>query len=630
MLRAVRRGAVCALLAVLAVHAQLVSTAAGRQLDLDYVAETLPVVDVNFFASLDRGTYQQAVAALKAKISTATDPEFYVGLAQLVAMSNDMHTSLTPWGPFGYEFLPVSLFWFSDGLFVEAAAPEYAQTIGTQIVAVNGMPLDQVVQRLGTAFAYANDQWLHAQVSVRINSLFMLQGLDIIPFGTTRVPVTFQTLGGNQFTMTLGPSTNSLVSGLPGPTPDYLQNPGSYYWYTYIAANRMLYAKYNICEDDTAGISVADYAAEVLAALDANPVDTVVIDFRENEGGNESLLYPLGVGLFQRLASLRTNPNFRIYLVIDKWTFSSGMYTPMAFVSGYMASHEGIPMPNISDVMYVIGEPTGGKPVGFGNVDPFWLPYSQAAGQYSTVYVDQDDGVIPDLPSFNPDITVNTRSTDYFAGNDPVMAAMLARFTGAPPAPSGDVITVNGASFHADQGLAPGSFAAAFGTFPATPDQVLVGGVAGSISSASASQVNFVVPASAALGLTTVSVLAAGQTLATGQVTLTAASPGIFVLNAADPTQPGAVENQDYSVNSPQNPAARGAAISIYATGYGAGAQVYFGDTPATVLYSAPVSGVPGLWQINVQVPSGVTAGILPLFVIAGNVASNAVTVAVK
>ena len=127
------------------------------------------------------------------------------------------------------------------------------------------------------------------------SSLFLLQGLDIIPFGSTTVPITFQTIAGTQFTTNIGPGSAPLVSGIHGTPPDYLQNTSSYYWYSYVeGANNMLYAKYNVCEDDPNGISVAQYSAEILATLDSNPVDTVVIDFRANGGGNEALLYPLG------------------------------------------------------------------------------------------------------------------------------------------------------------------------------------------------------------------------------------------------------------------------------------------------------------------------------------------------
>jgi uncharacterized protein (TIGR03437 family) len=484
--------------------------------------------------------------------------------------------------------------------------------------------------------AHANDQELHEIAANYLTSLFYLEGLDIAPPFTTDVNITFQTLAGFQFTADVAPSFASLISGIPGSVPYYLQSPNPYYWFSYLAPNRMLYARYSRCENDPNGISVASYAAQILQTLDANPVETVVIDFRGNGGGNEYLLYPLGVGLFQRLGALRMNPNFRIYLVIDKGSFSSGMYTPMAFKSGFLAATEHIPMPDTTGIMYVIGEPTGGKPIGFGDVVSFTLPYSQAYGYYSTDFIDQNEGVIPDLPSFYPDIAVPTRAADYFAGHDPVMAAMLARFTGAPASPSGSAIAVNGASYRADVGLAPGSLATAFGSFAAAPDGVSIGGAAAIVIGANPSQVNFIVPGSIPQGPATVSVQAAGRELAAGQATIVASSPGIFLSDAAEIAQPGAIENQNGTLNLAANPALPGSTISIYGTGYGAldasgsaPVTVYISGSPATVLYSGPVPGSVGLWQINALVPAGTPSGANSLFVVSGNIPSNAVTFAV-
>ena len=79
-----------------------------------------------------------------------------------------------------------------------------------------------------------------------------------------------------------------------------------------------------------------------------------------------------------------------------------------------------------------------------------------------------------------------------------------------------------------------------------------------------------------------------------------------------------------------------GSIVSIYATGAGpadaAGnvpVSVYFDDVPADVLGSVALTQYPGLWQINARVPAGVS-GQVPVFVVAGNLASNAVTVAVR
>jgi uncharacterized protein (TIGR03437 family) len=216
------------------------------------------------------------------------------------------------------------------------------------------------------------------------------------------------------------------------------------------------------------------------------------------------------------------------------------------------------------------------------------------------------------------------------------MGAILARTDQAPAASSGDAIAVNGASFRADRGLAPGSYAAVFGSFGQTPDAVQVAGVAAQIVFATATQVNIVLPASVAAGNAKISVRMGGQEVAAGQAAITSAAPGLFVLTA-EPWQPGAVQNQDFSVNSASNPAAVGSIVSIYATGAGpvdgsgkAPVSVFFGDYPAEVIASVPLAAFPGLWQINARVPPLPMMGQIPVFAIAGGSASNAATVTVQ
>jgi uncharacterized protein (TIGR03437 family) len=101
----------------------------------------------------------------------------------------------------------------------------------------------------------------------------------------------------------------------------------------------------------------------------------------------------------------------------------------------------------------------------------------------------------------------------------------------------------------------------------------------------------------------------------------------------SDPSQPGAILNQDSSVNSATNRSPKSSILQIYATGYAplgsnnaAAVQVYIAGTPATVQYSGPAPGYPGLWQINAVLPAGVT-GQVPLYIATQNIASNAVTI---
>jgi uncharacterized protein (TIGR03437 family) len=596
------------------------STVDSRTQDLSFVASQLPNLDRNFFSTLSRSEFQQAVNKLQANIGTLTDAQFYVGLAQLVAMVGDAHTYLYLSNTPGFQMLPLHLRWLDDGVFVTSAGPEYTAALGTRLIAVGGLPIDDVIGRLGTVIPHENDQWLHYVAQTYLLQQQTLEGLGVIPEGFP-AHMTFQSLDGSEFSLALTASSESrtsLLSADTGTIPDYLQNTSANYWFTYSAANRMLYFKYNICANDPSK-PFSTFAATLLSTVDSNPIDTLVFDFRGNTGGDDSLINPLFNGFAQRLPRLAANPNFAVYAAIDKGTFSSAMDDAEVFKE-----------PGLGVAVRVIGEPTGGKPAHFGNVASFTLPGSHIPGQYSHQFISAPSYIPAGDSSFEPDIHIAIRSTDYFARFDPVMAAILARSQGAAPAPTGSVTTVNGASYRTDQGIAPGSIAIAFGAFSNTPDGVLVSGIASQILAASTTQVNFIVPQMVALGTAAISIRATGDEIASGTATILAASPGIFVLQPGDPQQPGAIENEDSSVSDASHPAAAGTVIQIYATGYGGDAlpvQVFFGDIPSQVLYSG--SAGPGLWQINAMVPNGLS-GRTPVFLVTGGLASNAVTITVE
>lgn len=601
---------------------------AARHADLDFVASRLPQLHANFFYQLDPAAFQAAADALAADLPNLTDAEFYVRLAALIAMAGDPHTAIylnNSAAAMGFQQFPLLFVSLDDGVFVSQATDSYARALGAQLTAVGGVPIDQVVQKLGTLIPHRNEGWLRYYSQSYLRGQQILQGLHIAPAGAT-TPLTFRTLAGETFTLDVAAGAIAPASPrLPDPNglfPRYMQGNNQNYWFVYEPANRMLYFRYSNCTNMPILNPFPAFAANLLATLDSNPVDTMVLDLRQNTGGDSSVWDPLLTGLVQRMPGLLAKPQFRIYAAVDNGTFSSGSLDAMLLKSS-------IPQAQI------IGEPTGGSAGGYGNATAFTLPGSGLVGQYSTSYVDPPPAIAPGS-TIAPDIAIGIRSTDFFARYDPVMGAILARTDHVPAAPSGGAIAVNGASFRADQALAPGSYAAVFGTFGHAPDTVLVAGIAAQIASAAATQVNIVVPASTPVGSANISVRADGREVATGQVVIASAAPGLFVLTA-DPWQPGAVENQDFSVNSASNPAAVGSIVSIYATGAGpvdgsgnVPVSVFFGDYPAEVVASVPLAAYPGLWQINARVPPLPAMGQIPVFAIAGGTASNAATLQVR
>ncbi|MBI1785997.1 MAG: hypothetical protein HYR60_00320, partial [Acidobacteria bacterium] len=88
-------------------------------------------------------------------------------------------------------------------------------------------------------------------------------------------------------------------------------------------------------------------------------------------------------------------------------------------------------------------------------------------------------------------------------------------------------------------------------------------------------------------------------------------------------------------------PARPGEFLSIFCTGLGRlgtaspretvrRAQAAIGGKPALVTYSGEAPGLPGVNQVNVQVTADAPAGMLPLEIAIGGVASNTVTLLVS
>jgi len=141
-----------------------------------------------------------------------------------------------------------------------------------------------------------------------------------------------------------------------------------------------------------------------------------------------------------------------------------------------------------------------------------------------------------------------------------------------------------------------------------------------------------------------------GQTTSAFTVPMAQSSPGLFALNAAGTGQLVAM-NQDGSLNSSTNAAVAGSIVTLYATGTGStnpatvtGAiqteaaapflktTVTLGGKDAPVVYAGTPAGVfSGLTLVQAIVPSGLTAGAVPVVLTSGSASTTqTVTISVK
>jgi uncharacterized protein (TIGR03437 family) len=230
---------------------------------------------------------------------------------------------------------------------------------------------------------------------------------------------------------------------------------------------------------------------------------------------------------------------------------------------------------------------------------------------------------------------------------------------------------VNGASYLGG-GVAPGEIVTLFGNdigpetltpFASSADgrigsslagvRVLFDGVAAPLLYVSRTQIGAIVPyAVSGQSSTRVQVEYAGVRSFPVELPVVAANPAIFSLEMSG-RGPGAILNEDGSVNSAANPAEKGSVVSIYATGEGqtdpwgvdgrvAGdrppkpllpVSITIGGVPAEIQYAggAPTL-VAGVIQINAVVPSNVASGpSIPVVLTIGEASSQEeITMAIR
>ncbi len=155
---------------------------------------------------------------------------------------------------------------------------------------------------------------------------------------------------------------------------------------------------------------------------------------------------------------------------------------------------------------------------------------------------------------------------------------------------------------------------------------VTIGGRQARLIYVSRQQVNALVPPDTPTGLQPVLIANGSGAIATYTVNVAASAPAIFFYPS-----PAILKNADFSLVSAGNPAKPGDIVLVYCTGLAAdtAATATVGGSPAVVVYTLPSPGFPGLFQVAVTVPPGLT-GSQPLVLAQGGARSNTVALAVK
>jgi dienelactone hydrolase len=380
--------------------------------DVQLAAQHLRDDHPNLFHDLAPARFDADVAELEGRAGSLNDDELLVGLMRLAALPGvrDGHTGIFPLDPGNRRVLhayPTRFYTFSDGVYVVGQA-DGADLLRARLVAVAGHPLDEVLAAVRPLVPHDNDATLALRETTYLNTPEVLHGLQLVP-GLGPVRFTFER-DGKRFDQDLAPMTvdtyerliGDLVhplipQGIAGRIPAYVTRRNDRIWTTTLSAGRIFYVGYNEVQGNT-----DPTAQRVLKAVKSKKLRAVVVDVRNNGGGDNRTYKPLLNAL------IHVAKTKRVVVLISRTTFSAA--------ENFITDVESFAQP------VFVGEPSGGSPNLYGDTVQTLLPASGLMLRVAHIYWElsaPDDARL----AIDPQVPVPLSSSDFFAGRDPVLAA---------------------------------------------------------------------------------------------------------------------------------------------------------------------------------------------------------------
>ena len=386
--------------------------------DVRELGATIEQIHPDPFRSVSRRRFEAEVNALAGRASSMSRDELLVGVLRVIALlgPRNGHTGLFPGDPSHARELhlyPLRLYEFADGLYVVDAVDR--SLIRDKVVAIEGMPVAQVLERVDPLVPRDNDSSLRGLAPHFLLTAEILGGLGIVD-GAQSADFTFERPGGERVDVSLAsvPASqyvSTFADALYGHYPSILPYAAAPLYLS--GSARPMWARSSRADAPSTWGSTPSNGRRPASSVRlgrlvrAPKVRRVIVDVRLNGGGDNTTYGPL-VDLF---ATKQVNRRGRLYLLTGRATFSAAAN----FAAEIDRDTHAI----------VVGEPTGGGVETYGDTYPLALPTAGWTVHIAERYHERKKGPGDHRLAVEPDVGVDLASTQYFAGLDPVLARAL-------------------------------------------------------------------------------------------------------------------------------------------------------------------------------------------------------------
>jgi hypothetical protein len=410
--------------------------------DVDYLSR-LTTVDISFEPQ-EEAKFRSAIEGLRARAGTMTPVQFFLGVAEAVALSGNAHTNvdLGAWRE-RLNSAPVRFAWFADGLYIVRTMVPYVALLGARVASIDGHDPVALVKETGrfiggtpernratSPLLMESPQALHEIHPEAPDDRLQLrvQGADgiertvelpaVAPADAPRATRPGRLLSADPLAFEPPGEWKTLLQ--PGAAiPPSLRDTAKATYSTRLGSGDVLYLhlwRVSNGFDPEVGKAIG------AAAGDAGdpPWKRIILDLRFNDGGEYPTIYRAIRSLPARLAA-----GGRLVILTDNTTFSG------AIITAALAKHFGAGRASI------IGEKQGDRLMFWAEGNDIQLPNSKLTVHTSTGYHDWAHGC-RELrcywPNFyydvavgdiDPDVRLGWSFADYRRGIDTVLQRAL-------------------------------------------------------------------------------------------------------------------------------------------------------------------------------------------------------------
>ena len=341
--------------------------------DLEFLKTELPQRHKNLFAKISEKEFNLKILEIESKSKNLNEETFEIELYKLIKEIGDEHTRIEPKYP---TIFPIHFDFFKEGIFVTETDSINSSLLFKKLNGIEKISVKNVIKKYKTIIKDDNKSYFVNYFLNFVNNPKILKGLNITQSDSSAKFV----LDKQEIILSAEnkrTSSNTLNSHLLRfKTKDN-------YWYEFLENNKILYFNYQDCSEQN-GKLFETFNKELFNIIETQKPEKLIIDLRNNSGGNSAILKPF----LEKLRTSYINKKGSLYDLIGKKTFSSSLMNAIDLKRNYNS--------------ILIGESTSGNVNHYGETRGFYLPNSKIIVGYSTKFWENWKGyfgpLIPDIP----------------------------------------------------------------------------------------------------------------------------------------------------------------------------------------------------------------------------------------